>query len=74
MMKIKSKQKLRIIRYANDGHVTISCTYGKLQDTLDVNTSGAVEEALKCILNDRFQYKGIGANFNGMNIQVNLID
>jgi hypothetical protein len=73
-MKIKSKQKLRVIRYCNESHVTINCTYGKLSDTLDIRTSGAVEEALKCIINDRFQYKGISATFNGINIQVNLVD
>lgn len=75
MMKIKSKQKLRIIQtWGVDGRITVNCTYGKLHDTLDLRTAGAVEEALKCILDDRFQYKGIGAIFQGISIQVDLID
>jgi hypothetical protein len=73
-MKIKSKQKLRVIRYCNESHLTINCTYDKLADTLDTHTTSAVEEALKFILNDRSQYKGISATFNGINIQVNLVD
>lgn len=74
-MKIKSKQKLRIIRtWGVDGRITVNCTYSKLHDTLDLRTAGAVEEALKCIVDDRFQYKGIGAVFQGISLQVDLID
>jgi hypothetical protein len=73
--KLKAKQKLRIIRtWGVDGRMMVYCTYGKLHDTLDVRTAGAVEEALKCIVDDRFQYKGIGATFNGISIQVDLLD
>ena len=73
--KIKSKQKLRIIRtWGVDGRMIVNCTYGKLHDTVDLRTSKAVEEALQCIVDDRFEYKGIGATFNGINIQVDLID
>lgn len=75
MMKIKSKQKLRIIRtWGVDGRMMVNCTYGKLHDTVDPRTAGAVEEALKTIVDDRFGYKGIGATFNGISIQVDLID
>lgn len=75
MKKIKSKQKLRIIRtWGVDGRMIVNCTYSKLHDTLDPRTAGAVEEALKCIADDRFQYKGIGATFNGISIQVDLMD
>jgi hypothetical protein len=75
MMKIKSKQKLRVIRtWGVDGRMMVNCTYGKLHDTLDIRTATAVEEALKTIADDRFQYKGIGATFNGISIQVDLID
>jgi hypothetical protein len=28
---------------------------------------------LKSIADDRFQYKGVGATFNGINIQVDLV-
>lgn len=73
--KIKAKQKLRIIRtWGVDGRMMVNCTYGKLHDTLDIRTAEAVEEALKTIANERFQYKGIGATFKGMSIQVDLID
>ena len=73
--KLKAKQKLRIIRtWGVDGRMMVYCTYGKLHDTLDVRTAGAVEEALKTIVDDRFQYKGIGATFNGISIQVDLLD
>jgi hypothetical protein len=41
---------------------------------LDIRTATAVEEALKTIADDRFQYKGIGATFYGISIQVDLID
>lgn len=75
MKKIKSKQKLRIIRtWGVDGRMIVNCTYNKLWDTIDHTTAGAVEEALKCIMDDRFQYKGIGATFKGISIQVDLID
>ena len=75
MLKIKSKQKIRIIRHfpENQG-ITIYCTFGKLRDTLDYQTAGAVEDALATIASDKFQYKGIAATFRGMDIQVNLID
>lgn len=72
-MKIKSKQRLRIHRFFSDLHVTISCTYGDLGN-LDSKTSGAVGEALKCILDDRFPYKGVRANYNGIDIEVDLLD
>jgi len=74
-MKIKSKQKLRVIRYCNDGPaMMVYCTYGKLEDTVDYNTAAAVQEAVKTIVDDRFQYKGITATFKGMSLQVNLLD
>lgn len=74
MMKIKSKQKLRIVRHFGSEHITVWTTVGKLVDTLDFNTAVAVEEALKTIVDDHFQYKGIGATFRGMSLQVDLID
>lgn len=74
MMKIKSKQRLRVIRHSKDEHITISCTYGKLQDILDPQTNSAVEEALKSLLGDHFQYKSVNATYNGINIQVDLLN
>jgi hypothetical protein len=75
MTKLKKSQKLRIIRtWGVDGRVMVNCTYGKLHETLDSRTAEAAEQALKCIVDDRFQYKGIGATFNGISIQVDLLE
>ena len=80
-MKIKSKQKLRIIRHfpasetsSGSHNMIVHCTYGKLDDTVDYWTASAVKEAVKTIVDDRFQYKGISATFQGISLQVDLID
>ena len=73
--KIKSKQKLRIIRYwKGDDRIIVHCNYNKLHATLDIRTAEAVEEALQTIVDDNFAYKGIGATFKGMALQVDLLD
>lgn len=74
MMRIKSKQRLYIRRFFNDEHVTVSCTYGELKDATDSKTSGAVVEALKHILHNKYPYKQIRAKHNGIDIEVNLLD
>jgi len=81
MMKIKSKQKLRIIRHfptsetsSGSHNMIVNCTYGKLDETVDYWTACAVEEAVQTIASGRFQYKGISATFLGISLQVNLID
>lgn len=75
MKKIKSKQKLQIIRYWGvDGRMTVRCLFKDLHETLDSRTAGAVEEALQTILDDNFAYKGISATFKGMALQVDLLD
>ena len=75
MNKIKSKQKLQIIRYwGADGRMTVRCKFKDLHNTLDFRTAGAVEEALQTILDDKFAYKGISATFKGIALQVDLLD
>ena len=71
--KIKSKQKLRIIRtWGVDGRMIVHCDYNKLHATLDIRTAEAVEDALQAILEQ--PCKGIGATFRGMHLQVDLLD
>lgn len=71
--KIKSNQKLQIIRYWGvDGRITVRCSFKELHETLDSNTVGAVEEALDAILQQ--PCKGISATFRGMHLQVDLLD
>ena len=71
--KIKSNQKLQIIRYWGvDGRMTVRCTFKELHETLDSHTAGAVEEALQAILEQ--PCKGISATFKGMSLQVDLLD
>lgn len=73
--KIKPKQKLRIVRtWGVDGRIIVHCAYNMLHATLDIRTAEAVEEALQCIVDERFQYKGIGATFKGMALQVDLLN
>ena len=54
--------------------MTVRCLFKNLYDTVDLNTAGAVEEALQTILDDNFTYKGISATFKGMALQVDLLD
>jgi hypothetical protein len=75
MTKLKNSQKLRIVRYfGNNQSMAVYTTVNRLGETVDLCTTTAVREALDTIANDRFQYKGISATFNGIEIQVNLID
>lgn len=74
MTKLKNSQKIRIVRYFGKEKIMIWTTVGRLNGTVDLTTLLATELALKSIADDRFQYKGVGATFNGINIQVDLID
>jgi hypothetical protein len=74
MTKLKSTQKIRIVRYFGNEKIIIHTTVGRLAGTVDYTTTLATEQALKKIVEDCFRYKGIGATFNGINIQVDLLD
>lgn len=67
---IKKTSKLRIIRYLGNESITVYCTFGKLDDTVDYNTAGAVRMALDELLKE--PATGISATFNGMQLQVNI--
>jgi hypothetical protein len=74
MTKFKNSQKLRIVRYFGNEKMMVFTTVGKLGATVDTRTFDATKTALKTIADDRFQYRGVGATFNGINIQVDLLD
>ena len=72
MMKIKSSQRLRVIRYINnEPSIQVFCTYGKLDQTFDISTQGAIQEALSYILKE--PCKGISARFRNMSLQVDIL-
>ncbi len=72
-MKIKKSQKLQI-RFYNIGatSVAVRCKYQALADVLDLQSVGAVEQALAAILQE--PCRGISATFNNKTIQVDLLD
>ena len=69
--RIKKSQKLRIIRYFGKERISVFCTYGNLDKTVDMATCGAVNEALTCIFQE--PCRGISARFNNMDLQVDLL-
>lgn len=69
---IKPSQRIRIIRYAGQESVTVYCTYGKVDSTVDYRTAGAVHAAMEEMLKE--PCSGISATFNGIALQLNLID
>jgi len=69
---IKRSQKLRIIRYAGSDAIMIYCTYGKVDNTVDHKTAGAVHAAMHELLKQ--PCRGISASFNGVNLQLDLLD
>lgn len=69
---MKKSQRLRVIRYINNQPaIHVFCTYGKLDQTFDFHTQGAVQEALSHILKE--PCKGISARFRGMDLQVDVL-
>jgi hypothetical protein len=69
---MKKTQKLRIIRYFGDTAVTFFCKYKDIDSSLDIKTSGAVQNAITELLKE--PCKGISMNSNGIAIQVDLLD
>lgn len=68
---MKKSQKLRIIRYINDTSITFFMKYKDIGNTLDNNTSSAVEAAVNEII--KSPCNGISMTHKGISIQVDII-
>lgn len=74
MKQFDKNQKIQLICHIGRDNKIVNFTYETIDAVVDESMRGAVRSCLQTIADDNYLYKSISANYNGKEIQVNLLD